>query len=689
MNLSLLYISQYMFRIQEESEKWWPMQAGMFLWCIYSRGGFSLNRSHLSLAILFVFLFIPYARLQAELPSNHDSFLRQAFLYQMIGQHEKAIESFEAFFASGSDSGHSRLEYAMTLLQSGRSDEALQQINRSLEFDHDTARNYIRIAEILRQVGQPERAFQVLEGVRSRFPENGSIDFSMAEILMNRGEAMQARQLYTRALFYFEPGQQSHSYKSISLWRLAEIYLREDDIENATVYLLRYHRLNPERLFPRFLLGFHIYFRSGQWDKAEDHLSYVASFSEDEIEAERIQLDVLYKALAEIYYLKGSTLAMPYLRHFRDSDNNQMKALYLEQRGEDRQALSLLLSHMQSDNESLVTRVAITRILERMGRDDLTGNEFLRISILAVNTGHYRLGMEYATKAMEYADEEISRSLIYNVKAGAMQGMGQLKRTAMYLRMNIEVADRESVWSSRDDRYNLQLRLAGVYSDRSVGKAEAAMNICNEIILEDPDNVRALFTRSVILIQQNEPAAAIEDLNKAISFQQEPIYYFYRAMAYYELFDHAAAVENLENVLSIQSDHTESLNFLGFLFAQKNENLDRALEMTGKAVDSEPANGAFQDSLGLVYLRMGDLRRALYHLELATMLLEEAEDEDPVVYKHLGDVYHKLDRNTMALSSYRKALTLIDRQTATGRQQQERNDLKEEINVIMGEILGE
>jgi Flp pilus assembly protein TadD len=45
------------------------------------------------------------------------------------------------------------------------------------------------------------------------------------------------------------------------------------------------------------------------------------------------------------------------------------------------------------------------------------------------------------------------------------------------------------------------------------------------------------------------------------------------------------------------------------MLADRNVRLNEALEMTKKAVDQEPDNGAFLDSLGWVYYRLGRLEK--------------------------------------------------------------------------------
>lgn len=99
------------------------------------------------------------------------------------------------------------------------------------------------------------------------------------------------------------------------------------------------------------------------------------------------------------------------------------------------------------------------------------------------------------------------------------------------------------------------------------------------------------------------------------------------------------------------SDH-EALNYLGYLYADKNVNLDKAEQLILKALSYEPTNYAYIDSLAWVYYR-----KNLY--EDAEKLFEQIKDcNDPVVYEHIGDVKLKLNKIEQAYEYYTKSLKL-------------------------------
>lgn len=97
------------------------------------------------------------------------------------------------------------------------------------------------------------------------------------------------------------------------------------------------------------------------------------------------------------------------------------------------------------------------------------------------------------------------------------------------------------------------------------------------------------------------------------------------------------------------------LNALGYMWADRNENLEEAETLIRRALELEPGNGAIVDSLGWVLYRKGDFENALSELLRAADLLGEP---DPVVFDHIGDAYRALDRESEALLYWQKALQL-------------------------------
>lgn len=143
--------------------------------------------------------------------------------------------------------------------------------------------------------------------------------------------------------------------------------------------------------------------------------------------------------------------------------------------------------------------------------------------------------------------------------------------------------------------------------------------------------------------------------------------------------DHEGALAKMQQVIEHDPHDPYALNYVGYTWADRGENLELAKEYITEAVRLKPQDGAIRDSLGWVYYRLGDYRRALAELELAVELL----DDDPVIHDHLGDAYRQLGHFEEALAAYRRAVELL---AASERDPELRQTIEEKIEQLPGGV---
>ena len=112
------------------------------------------------------------------------------------------------------------------------------------------------------------------------------------------------------------------------------------------------------------------------------------------------------------------------------------------------------------------------------------------------------------------------------------------------------------------------------------------------------------------------------------------------------------AEADLRHALELQPDQPLVLNYLGYSWIDRGENLGQGLKMVQRAVELRPNDGYIVDSLGWAYYRLGDFANATQFLEKAIELLPE----DPTVNDHLGDAYWQEGRVVEARYQWRRAL---------------------------------
>jgi tetratricopeptide (TPR) repeat protein len=97
---------------------------------------------------------------------------------------------------------------------------------------------------------------------------------------------------------------------------------------------------------------------------------------------------------------------------------------------------------------------------------------------------------------------------------------------------------------------------------------------------------------------------------------------------------------------------TFTLNYLSYKLALKNQELELALDLIKKALDLDPDNGFFLDTLGWVQYKRNDFKSAVYFLEKSVSILPRSAE----VIDHLGDCYLMLNRKKEAVFEWNKAL---------------------------------
>jgi len=112
------------------------------------------------------------------------------------------------------------------------------------------------------------------------------------------------------------------------------------------------------------------------------------------------------------------------------------------------------------------------------------------------------------------------------------------------------------------------------------------------------------------------------------------------------------AETDFRKILATNPDSAMTLNYLGYMNADRGVKLDESRTMIQKAVDSDPQNGAFLDSLGWAYYKLGQyaLAEETMHKAVARM------KTDPTVHDHLGSVYEKEGKLSLAVAQWERSL---------------------------------
>jgi tetratricopeptide (TPR) repeat protein len=212
--------------------------------------------------------------------------------------------------------------------------------------------------------------------------------------------------------------------------------------------------------------------------------------------------------------------------------------------------------------------------------------------------------------------------------------------------------------SSRD----LKMVLASQQAD--MGDADKALKDVRAMLKGDADDRQVYIALAQMNTRLRRFPDAEQALDKAEQLSTKPedkeYVWFLRGSTFERDKRYPEAEEQFKKVLASDPEHASTLNYLGYMLADQNTKLEEALGYIKRAVDLDPANGAYLDSLGWAYFRLGKYEQAEDNLLKASQKI----NTDPTVHDHLGDLYQKTGRLKLAATNWERALTEWNRTIA-------------------------
>jgi tetratricopeptide (TPR) repeat protein len=200
-------------------------------------------------------------------------------------------------------------------------------------------------------------------------------------------------------------------------------------------------------------------------------------------------------------------------------------------------------------------------------------------------------------------------------------------------------------------------RLRAALALDQLGRTDEAVALLRQMAADQPKRQEALASLGDILRGHNrfdEAVTAYDDaLGRTGTAEAKQWRLLYsRGVALERSGQWPRAEADLRRALELQPDQPLVLNYLGYSWIDRGENLKEALKMIERAVELRPNDGYIVDSLGWAFYRLGEYPKAATYLERAIELLPE----DPTINDHLGDVYWQTGRVAEARFQWRRAL---------------------------------
>ena len=191
----------------------------------------------------------------------------------------------------------------------------------------------------------------------------------------------------------------------------------------------------------------------------------------------------------------------------------------------------------------------------------------------------------------------------------------------------------------------------------------------------DNNNFQLYLDLGDVLRLSDNHSEAIDYYNEAIDnlkqVQNQHWVLFYALGISYEQNNQWKEAENaFLRALDLSQNHYMVLNYLGYSWLKRGENVSQAFGMLVDAYNQAPSDGNIVDSLGWAFYRLGMYDTAVSYLEKAS----ELEPANAVIGDHLGDAYWLAGRRNEGRFQWRHVLVMKDPNNELNK-----DDIKEKI----------
>jgi len=495
-----------------------------------------------------------------------------------------------------------------------RVDEALKHLQAAFKQNPDDLMAGLAVAQILMSTERLAEAERVLAAMVERMPDQRALNYNYAQVLTKLGRGAEAKP-------YLERTITADPNYGPAIMQLIEIYQQENEWRKAADLLQPLIDEDPLNVDLQRQQAF-FYLKAGDARKAADRLKILVAADPKDSRARYF----LAEALNDL------------------EDYAEAEKLYRQQLVEspdDAELLSSFGLSLVGQKKWDEASATFNKLLARTDiPDHVVALARTQLANIELQKGNYDKAIDTAKQVFIFRDKPNTQAI--NIALEAMKKQNRKPEESLALLQPL-------VSKFGTDPFVNARNIEALV--RAGKKDEAAKNAATQAKL----GTRNAITTAEAYVAAGDSATAVALMKNAVAAKPEEIdLQFELGSVQDRAGDRAGAEKTFLAVLAKNENHAPTLNYLGYMWAENGVHLEEAHEMLTRAVGQEPDNGAYIDSLGWVYFRLGKLDLAEKYLTDATRLLPN----DPTVHEHLGDVLAKRGNNAKALESYKTALNL-------------------------------
>jgi len=625
------------------------------------------------LSLVLAALLTP-ALLGADVRGARKTFLR-ARVAVAEGRFREALDLYRRVLAEIPDDAVVHYEYAQLLRDLNVTEEAIEQAREAVRLDPSLpeARRLLGALELAgagKDSARLDRAIAQLQEAHKLSPSDPATSATLARALLARGRAGDAaRVLDEMPEAHMQPGlmrlaaearaKSGRGKEAEALYQelleadpadreiaaaLVDLYEDEDRFEDALRLLQDLEKKDPENAGVSERIAIDLA-RAGRFDEAEKRARSLAGKRPENRDVRRL--------LAQVLFEKGDAAAgEKILRDLLSTDADDegsrkalVESLVRERRFTDARALLETARKKGSPDAGAKTAEPWPTV------------ELGFIALLEKNYPEAKKTLEPLALTVSAGTVSAGTASGGSPSAGTVSG-GSARATRILLGIARE---------TEDFAYGLARAQAAAAADPSSAEWEAAVaefrqrsgerapaeEALNKLAASK-DVERVLAAADVYARLKDYPSAARVSKDAVRRFPESTEALFRLGSSLERGGQIPESEKTFQKLLLLRPHDAQTMNYLGYMWADRGVRLEEARELLEKAVAREPRNGAFRDSLGWVYFRLGRLEAAEKNLREA----HRTDPEDATIEEHLGDLAEKQGNLARAVEHWERALTL-------------------------------
>lgn len=534
-------------------------------------------------------------------------------ILDLKSKYAEAILEYQEALATDSSAG---IHYALSsdYLKLDKIPQALQHAKAAVRKSPKTADYKFLLAQIYGKSNMDDSAASVYEDIIDKDSSNHQAYYRLGSIY-EKDKPMEALEIFTKLLEQTGPQWEI-------LVKIARLNERLENVDATVATLEQLVQMNPSNLNVQKLL-IETYVKTGKYDKALEALKNNLAVFPDNPEL------IEYKASALMYKGKIEESTNEYLKIIKNNNvdfntKSHIGSMYFQKASQDSQ----FISHAE-------------KVLKEIEKDSTEWRIYTHLGELQLMQNDDSSAIEYFGKAANMAS--------WNSRLWVRYG-GLLFDNGRYEKASEELS---KVVKNFPDNFPIHLIMGLSLSQNN--RYEEANNYLETAVNLNSSDINALQAYGFNLNQLDKSDEALKYLKDALAIDSSNVQVLsllgsiYDSKENYERSDYF-----FKKALSLDSARALVLNNYAYSLAERDFNLNKALEMAQEAVEQEPENSSYLDTIGWVYYKLGSYEEALNYINKSY----EKDQKSFEVIDHLGDVHLKLGNKEKALEYWSKALEL-------------------------------